>query len=344
MEIKESTINDEVDNNESLVNKENNEVDELLHSEIQTSEDISDELKYDENNVEMISLPHGRALTLQEIYEITATEDTKIIIFVGPVASGKTTIETMIYQLLHESTLDQYYFAGSKTLRAYEQRSQLTRTSSQNAIATTPRTRRGIEETFLHLRLWDSEKGSYKNLLLADLSGEDFQNHIANTTAMKEKYDFIKYIDYIVAVIDGEAVSNKRKRNGALEEIAQLIRTIYDAKITSEKTILQLVYSKYDLIFQGIKVDNTIEQFMIRVKNEMIKRLNCYIDDIAEFNIAAMPDNNEEFIVGYGIKDIMHSWMQEDDKKLHYVENLNSRSIKSEINKLNAKLLGEYDE
>ncbi|WP_312561942.1 TRAFAC clade GTPase domain-containing protein [Anaerospora sp.] len=294
---------------------------------------------------EMLSLASGRALSLSETYEITAAEKTKVIILIGPSACGKTTIETTLYQLFQNSIVGDYYFAGSKTLQGYEQRSYYTRTKSKQSTSTTPRTSRGAQETFLHLKLWNCKTNEYLNYLFADLSGEDFENHIADVESMQSDFNFIKSADYIIAVFDGKLLSDKRRRNGTFEEMAQLLRTIFDAGLFTIHTNLQVVISKYDIINECLPQDPTIESFITRSKVELEKRLKTYVTNINVYNVAAMPDNNTEFKVGFGIKELIESWSTtQSSRPLAFKNTKEIREVKSEFDKLYMKILGDSNE
>ncbi|WP_045577152.1 hypothetical protein, partial [Desulfosporosinus sp. I2] len=220
------------------------DIDILINDELEINtsiEGVTDEGLSNSEKKDSVRLPSGRALTLIETYEITASEDTKIIVLVGPSACGKTTIETTLYQMFQNGEVGDYYFAGSKTIQGYEQRAFYTRTKSKQIKSMTPRTSRGVQETFLHLKVWNHKTDRYQNYLFADLSGEDFESHIADIETMQRDFDFIKSADYIIAVLDGELLSNKKTRNGIFEEMAQLLRTVCDAGLTTVRTNLQVV-------------------------------------------------------------------------------------------------------
>ena len=322
-----------------------NNVDILINDEIETTtdnEDATDEVLLNKENKGLFRLPSGRALTLRETYEITAAEATKIIVLIGPSACGKTTIETTLYQMFHNGEVGDYYFAGSKTIQGYEQRSYYTRTKSKQTISTTPRTSRGTQETFLHLKLWNYKTNKYLNYLFADLSGEDFENHIADTGSMQKDFAFIKSADYIIAVLDGELISDKIRRNGALEEMAQLLRTIFDAGLSTSRTNLQVLISKYDIVEKSMSQDTSIKSFISRVEDELQQRLKLHVDKIDFYNVAAMPDTNLKFEVGHGIKELMESWCtSKSSKLLSFKNNKKKRSVNSEFDKLCEKMLGD---
>ena len=52
------------------------------------------------------------------------------------------------------------------------------------------RTSRGVQEIFLHLRLFNNSKKQRANYLFADLSGEEIQAHIANVGSLTKQMPF----------------------------------------------------------------------------------------------------------------------------------------------------------
>lgn len=177
----------------------------------------------------IFELPLGDAMTIEETYKITAAFQTKFIVLVGPQESGKTTLVTTIYQLFQTGPIDKYFFAGSKSLKGFESRAFNTRVTSGNSHSQTPKTRRGISDSILHLKLWNSIENSSQDLLISDFSGEDYNSAIANIDLMKSDFSPIKRADRIVVLLDGELISKKTKRNSTQDRAIELIQTIYDA-------------------------------------------------------------------------------------------------------------------
>ncbi len=325
-----------MDNIEDLLNNEV-DVSEIINNELQINTDdriLTNDKQMNSGDDSIYHLPSGRDLNINETYSITAKESTKVIVLVGPSACGKTTIETMFYQMFHKGAIGDYYFAGSNTIQAYENRSFYTRTRSRRTEAITPRTNRGTQE-FLHLRTWNYKIDRFQNYLFADLSGEEIVSNIGNTQAILENYSYFSVADYIVAILDGEIMIDKRKQKSAFEQIAQLLQTIYDSGVITNRTKLQLVISKYDI------VDEKIEEFTPYINRRVFEfenRLKKYIEKIDFYYVAAMPTTKEKFSMGYGLEQLMLSWCTQvytpniiTDKKI---------TVSTEFDKLQEKLLG----
>lgn len=309
------------------------DIDSMISDDIEVSD--SESLKEDELQSGFLPLPSGRALSLQETYGIMASENTAVIVLVGPSGCGKTTIESTIYQLFQREKLANRLFAGSKTIQGYEDRSFYTRINSKQEVATTPRTSRGVQEIFLHLRLFNDNKKQKANYLFADLSGEEIQAHIANVGSLTRQMPFLKFADSLTVILDGERLADKYRRNGVIEEASTMIRTIFDAGLYSVSTKVQLVISKYDIIKTS---DDSNTTFFIEGKiKELHTLITRYIQKVTVHEVAAMPQNSS-FAVGFGLENLLSAWDYEP-RYLHINPKYEVEApIHSEFNKLFYKL------
>lgn len=314
-------------------------LDEILNDEIDA------EVEQDDENLEVlpsqdkIHIHSGEALSSNEFYKIAAKENTKLLIFVGPVACGKTTMETSIYQLFHKAPVGNCYFAGSKSLQGFEQRSFYTRTKSKADSPVTQRTSIDASQSFLHLRLWDKTCDVINNLILADLSGEEFVSTIGNVIEAKERFYYANRADYIVGIIDGEKLCAKKTRNSVVSELVELLRTFKDADLVQEECVLQIVISKYDLLY---KTEN-YEEVINKLKSQISSRLSELFSTIEFYSVAAMPTTIEAVQVGYGLEELLKSWIT---KRPHIYDSEINEPFDdlSEFDKLYYKFIGEKDE
>ncbi len=311
------------------------DIDTLISDEIETSK--SDEFYEDIEKPGLLRLPHGNALTLNEIYQITACEDSKIIAFIGPFESGKTTIETTFYQMFQRTPFCGLYFSDSATLSGYEERSFYTRLNSKNKTATTLRTSRFNEELFLHLRLYDPETKSNTNYLFADISGETIFSHKGNVTTLKENLPYLKAADEYTFVLDGNQLADKTLRNGTIDSMRNMARTIFDAELFTNRTRAQIVISKYDVI--GKSHDDCLKSVVNSSVQSLVTLVGQYISNVTVHHIAAMPQN-EGFNVGYGLEELLETWKQKNCHDSISIPCASTSGLKSEFNKLNYKLLG----
>lgn len=266
----------------------------------------------------------GEALSRDKFYTIAAKESTKMLLLLGPVASGKTTIETSLYQLFQEKTVENYYFAGSRSLQGFEQRAYYTRIKSKGSLPDTPRTKVDEEPTFLHLRLWNRDNDATTNLIFWDISGEAFSENIGKVDSVKKEFSFAERADFVIGIIDGEKLCNKKTKNSVVGEIIQLLRTFLDSGVLGEGCVLQIVFSKYDLL---IKEENYAE-IIERAKNQINGYLEELSANIEYYCVAAMPSSAKDIQVGYGLSELLQRWCKKREyiswvpKKLTDFENL----------------------
>ena len=197
----------------------------------------------------ILELPQGKALEIDKTYEITAAKMTKLIILAGSAESGKTTLITSVYHLFQRGVFAGYMFAGSKTLIGFEQRCHSARISSYNPKPQTKRTKRGISDSILHLSLRDNHcQGEKRDLLIADFSGEEYEDVIANVESAKSEYNIIKRADNFVLLIDGDNISQKHNRQSAKQQSILILRTFIDGGLLGSDSIVDVLISKYDIV------------------------------------------------------------------------------------------------
>ncbi|MCB0336063.1 MAG: hypothetical protein KDD62_07140, partial [Bdellovibrionales bacterium] len=63
-----------------------------------------------------IDLPSGEALTLLETRRITANSRVQLILLVGAVDSGKSSLIAGLFHMFQRGTIGDYFFAGSESL------------------------------------------------------------------------------------------------------------------------------------------------------------------------------------------------------------------------------------
>jgi hypothetical protein len=124
-----------------------------------------------------VSLPGGRALDAAACDALLRRRGGTVVSFVAAPEVGKTTLIATIYELLHRRRMADFGFAGSETLRAYEERCHLARLSSEAAAADTQRTKMGAGLLFTHLSVVTPL--GMRDVVFADRSGELFERALA---------------------------------------------------------------------------------------------------------------------------------------------------------------------
>lgn len=313
--------------------EQSSDVDKLINDDIETSD--SDGIVEEDGRSGFVKLPHGLALTVAETYPITASEVSKTIILIGPFDSGKTTIETTIYQLFQRKPFAGLYFAGSQSLFGYEERSFYTRLESKKETATTPRTSRFADEIFLHLKLYDNTTKTKTNYLFGDISGEEIYSHLGNVETICEKMPYLKSVDSYVFIVDGKQLVDKNKRNGAIDQAYNMARTIFDAKLYSSSTRVQILISKYDILKKND--DANLEATIDKRLQCIVDLLKKYVSEVTVHKVAAMPELGD-FEVGYGLEELLSTWNKAHSDNQVVESYTIDCKLNSEFNKLIYKI------
>lgn len=113
-----------------------------LEQDIFNDSDKDLEVNFEGEKVEaddyMLSL--GKALNEKELYRLSSKVPMRIIYVLGPVRSGKTTFESMLYAFFLKNIDKKILFAGSETLVGFEERLNYLRIKSGNSDAQMERT------------------------------------------------------------------------------------------------------------------------------------------------------------------------------------------------------------
>lgn len=253
----------------------------------------------------------GRALTLDDLYPITAQEFSRFFAIIGDTGSGKTTLITSIYHLfLDGKAPTPFLFAGSETLWALEERAFNLRAASYRSDASMERTQRGVEESILHLRLKNQDTKRMLNLLFSDLQGEDFEDVTADVDAAKETFSSLfAAARHIVVLLDGEKLLSSSSRSSATQRITHLLHTLRDADLLGERSRVLLTISKYDLI--SARNDPRLIERIDRILSIIISQLPDLKDRLEFFHLAAMPAvATTEVPVGYNVSALLNALLK----------------------------------
>jgi hypothetical protein len=146
-----------------------------------------------------VNLPGGRSLDAAACDALLRRWGGTVVGIVAAPEVGKTTLISTMYELLHRRRMADFGFAGSETLRAYEERCHLARLSSDASAADTQRTKVGAGLQFTHLRV--ATRSGIRDAVFADRSGELFDRALARPADID---DFVELhrADVVILLVD----------------------------------------------------------------------------------------------------------------------------------------------
>lgn len=184
----------------------------------------------------------GDALDYDEVYKYTTKNDAKVVIVAGEHASGKTTLEVMMYRMFLEGKNNLLQFAGSVTMKGFQERSIYLLKKSGKEEADVERTS-ATQRKFLNLSVCNKNKNRV-DLLFTDFAGELYKNE----SVLREQKEYFGTAENVILTIDGEQLSKPRERRIVFVNLEILIRQLFANEILTKKSNLYLVCTKYDKV------------------------------------------------------------------------------------------------
>ncbi|MFJ7797763.1 hypothetical protein [Pseudomonas sp. NPDC096950] len=228
-------------------------------------------------------------------------------IVVGVVAGpevGKTTMIATMYEMLHRGQISDAQFAGSETLRGYEERCHLARVASNGLIPNTARTPTSARLSFTHLRLATSK--GIKDIIFSDRSGEHFDNVLDNPGSIVE-FSELSRADIILLLVDIEHFL--KTPHIPTSRIRRLLMTMDQQLLLAEKTV-RLIGTKADLAKSNEELE-AARSSLHALAADLSQRTGGRVQ-ISPLLIAARPREGATQIAE-GLKELLDEILKEPD-------------------------------
>lgn len=303
-----------------------------LEQDIFNDSDKDLEVNFEGEKVEaddyMLSL--GKALNEKELYRLSSKVSTRIIYVLGPVRSGKTTFESMLYAFFLKNIDKKILFAGSETLVGFEERLNYLRIKSGNSDAQMERTNKDERRCFLHLNLLDVKLNYHYNLVFSDISGETFENCNSNRANMEQDLPCLDMAKNIVLFMDGESLLDNSERQGSVMKIKCFLKTFKSSRFYNGKPNIDIVISKNDVIYDKTKqdkndfIDNIENQFRSFEKDFFI---NYFRIEAINGSCIRDTENSIELI------DLLKYWITNRNEEMKEISNKVAKDIHNDFNR-----------
>lgn len=276
-------------------------IEEMLQQDVEDSIEESDKVN---ENRKTPNIYRGKALDNFELYQMTAKQETQLILVAGLFHSGKTTMEVAFYQLFLRGINKRLQFAGSQSLMDVVERSKGLRVTSGNAKPTVSRTSSAISDNYLHIAVEDEAQKRY-NLIFTDFAGEVFE--YGNTNDNDVFLENFIGLKHVIVLVDGEKLSGKQK-DQALLDCKNVLLRLLQQKIISDKTTVHIVYSKNDIIVAS--KNPNIEEIISRNNDKLRKMLGDRAGKFLVHRIAAISQNTEKIGNYEGLEELIESCLE----------------------------------
>jgi hypothetical protein len=166
-----------------------------------------------------------------------------VVALVGVPESGKTTLLSSLYECVRRGLAPDLCFAGSETIRGFEERCHLSRLASMRSSPDTPHT--AMQLRMLHLGILLQCPAERVELFMADRRGEQFQDLLDRPNSLG-RFPEVKRGHSVAFLLDGDHLVDGGKREGAISKIQRLAMALN--QLGDQPGAVQLVVTKTDKI------------------------------------------------------------------------------------------------
>jgi hypothetical protein len=267
-------------------------------SDAQAQEDLSPGEPEEEDQL----FTSEAALSTDEARSITSRRGATVVLLLGEVGTGKTTLLAESWELLlNRGVIGRCRFAGSRTALAFEERAYYSRIESGLRAPVTPRTQEQ-DDGFLHLRM-RRPAGDRKELLLADVTGEHFER-VREGAQLRQEFDWIDRVDRFLVVLDGQCVATPGEREVAITRTRRLLYALQPSGVVASSARVALGLVKSDALSDEDWTDYG------DVEDNLLRDVRSVDPEAPAFRTAARPQDSGP---PRGLDDVFE-WLCEDDR------------------------------
>ncbi|WP_374034310.1 hypothetical protein ACES2I_17445 [Bdellovibrio bacteriovorus] len=248
----------------------------------------------------------GYEIPLSQSFVVASAQKTKLVLVVGPVLAGKTTLISRIFDKFHDGPIGDWGFAGSETIVGYENILRSHRSKNVDKMPAVERTPIKRDPDLFHLSLRRKKEESL-GVLLANLSGEMFMDLIQTEEAIGDLVYF-KRAHHISILLDGEKLINKAGRAHELRNANLFLERLIKARYISESTTLSVVLAKTDVFRSSPNGKEYVAETLRKISQDIIQPLiRSEINVVHEpIQVTAQPLSLCE-----GFEEVLDAWAQE---------------------------------
>lgn len=251
-----------------------------------------------------VVLPSAERLATREAASLLRAGEARVVALVAPSDAGKTTLIASLYDLFQNAGLDEFRFARSRTLRAFEQACHDARAASRRTQPQTEHTPLG-DVKFFHLGLFDQSAATVLDFLLADRAGEYYRS-ASDDPAVATTFVEIARADVITVLVDGRRLLDLGARHNVRSEIELMLQGLIDGDALIQAPRLATVLTKLDLLEESPHKARAEDDFQSLVQS--VRRLFGTAFGAAEsFRVAASPAT-DVLPRGHGLAALLRFW------------------------------------
>lgn len=252
----------------------------------------------------LVTLRSGTQLQIGDASNLLGNDHARLVAILGPREAGKTSLIASVFDMFQEGPVEEFSFAGSKTLHAFELACHDSRTASRRTIPVQHRTGHG-DVKFYHLDIAAKLETERFTLLLADRAGEDYRT-AADDLSQAGPFPEVVRADTVTILIDGGRLLDTVTRHNTKNETKLMIRALAEGNFLKRTPHVIFALTKLDLVQTSDLRDRVFADFDNVVDGARLI-LTPHVESINTIHIAAAP-SNADTARGTGVAALIKSW------------------------------------
>jgi hypothetical protein len=262
---------------------------------------------------ELVNLRLGKPLSAVDVSEVLRADGAPIVVLVGAPKCGKTTLLASLHDAFQRRPFAGYLGAGSRTIIGFEERSFDSRFASGREKPVTPRTRHEEGILFYHMKLRKEDlRSPIKHLLLADMSGEHYENSLDSATVLRG-LDVFRRADQFVHLVDGYRLTSSDWSAYTQANALMLMRRCFEEKMFDSDAKVDVLLTKWDLVLASVGEERGRE--ILQSQERAFRNFEKRVGRLRVIPIASRPHYKSSLQPAYGLADLLRSWTEEPPRK-----------------------------
>lgn len=245
-------------------------------------------------------------LDIPEAIPVLRRSATTVVAILGPHDAGKTSLIAGLFEQFQRGPIEDFQFAGSRTLHAFEIACHESRAASERHEPDSSRTPLG-EVQFFHIDITRSGEDVRLALLIGDRAGEEYRT-AANDTQSVAGFHELRRAQTLTLLVDGNRLVNPILRHQARNEVLRIAQAVVDGGGTTGRQRMAVTLTKLDEVKDAAHEQRVRDDFR-SLLTQLQANFASHFSAIQAFEVAASP-KKDTVPAGTGLPALLSYWMQ----------------------------------